>query len=222
MKCEQCNKEHDGSYGSGRFCRQACSRSFSTKSKRKEISEKSRQWMLKNKPPTIVNKECLFCSAKFQVKKTKKNQKFCSRSCACKWPYDERSPDFARNKARAIERGKKSAAAQRDTRRSKNEIYFASLCEEHFERVLTNEPMFNGWDADVIIPELKIAVLWNGKWHYEEIMEGTSLKQIQNRDKIKMKEIRKAGYEPYVIKDMGKENPALVKVEWLKFLRNIS
>lgn len=40
MKCENCEKEHDGSYGSGRFCSSKCARGFSTKSKRKEINEK--------------------------------------------------------------------------------------------------------------------------------------------------------------------------------------
>ena len=44
-----------------------------------------------------------------------------------------------------------------------------------------------------------------------------SLKQIQNRDKIKISEIIKAGYKPYVIKDMGKYNPAFVKEEYEKF-----
>jgi len=40
MKCENCNKEHDGSYGSGRFCSSKCARGFSTKSKRGEINKK--------------------------------------------------------------------------------------------------------------------------------------------------------------------------------------
>ena len=31
MICENCGKEHDGSYGSGRFCCKECARSFSTK-----------------------------------------------------------------------------------------------------------------------------------------------------------------------------------------------
>jgi len=35
MKCENCGKEHDGSYGSGRFCCKECARSFSTKNKKK-------------------------------------------------------------------------------------------------------------------------------------------------------------------------------------------
>lgn len=39
MKCENCKSDHDGSYGSGRFCSKKCARGFSTKSKRKEINE---------------------------------------------------------------------------------------------------------------------------------------------------------------------------------------
>jgi len=38
--CENCECEHDGIYGSGRFCSTKCSRGFSTKAKRKEINEK--------------------------------------------------------------------------------------------------------------------------------------------------------------------------------------
>lgn len=30
MKCEKCNEEHDGSFGSGRFCNVKCANSFST------------------------------------------------------------------------------------------------------------------------------------------------------------------------------------------------
>jgi hypothetical protein len=37
--CENCSKEHDETYGSGRFCSIKCARGFSTKAKRKEINE---------------------------------------------------------------------------------------------------------------------------------------------------------------------------------------
>jgi hypothetical protein len=37
IKCENCGEDHDGSYGSGRFCSIKCARGFSTKEKRKEI-----------------------------------------------------------------------------------------------------------------------------------------------------------------------------------------
>lgn len=39
MKCEYCNLDHDGTYGSGRFCKKTCATGFSTQSKRKEINE---------------------------------------------------------------------------------------------------------------------------------------------------------------------------------------
>ena len=50
MKCENCGIEHEGAYASGRFCSKKCSKSFSTKAKRKEINEKV-SIKLKGMPP---------------------------------------------------------------------------------------------------------------------------------------------------------------------------
>lgn len=61
-------------------------------------------------------------------------------------------------------------------------------------------------------------MLWNGAWHYKEgLGRNHSLLQVQTRDKIKMAEIEKAGFKPYVIKDMGRENPEFVVQEFEKF-----
>lgn len=242
MTCENCGKKHDGAYGSGRFCSAKCARGFSTKKKRKEINEKvskkltgkanprwrgksnpnynrdSLQTKAKNDLQTKLTKSCLHCHADFEVSWKRRKQKTCNRLCANRWMYNPENPDYDKNIAAQRERAKKSAASQAARRRSKNEILFAEHCKAHFGEVLTNEPMFNGWDADVIIPEIKTAVLWNGKWHYEEIMPGTSLKQIQNRDAIKLKEIARAGYEAYVIKDMGGKDEAFAKREFDKFV----
>jgi len=40
MECERCLVQHDGNFGSGRFCSAKCARSFSTRAKRAEISKK--------------------------------------------------------------------------------------------------------------------------------------------------------------------------------------
>lgn len=109
-------------------------------------------------------------------------------------------------------------SAKSQSRRSKNEILFSELCSSHFSNVETNIPFFNGWDADVIIHDLKLAVLWNGKWHYEQLTLTHSLKQVQSRDAIKMKEIENFGYFPYVIKDLGKYNPIFVEEEFRKIV----
>ena len=125
---------------------------------------------------------------------------------------------------RFVEIGRKSAEIQKETRRSKNEIYFFELCKNHFNNISHNERIFNGWDADVIIEDYKIAVLWNGPWHYKQICKNHSVKQVQNRDKIKLNEIKKMGYIPYIIKDDGSENKKFVEEQFnifLNFIKNI-
>lgn len=41
MTCEKCGKEHDGSYGSGRFCSERCARSFSGSGRSEESRKKT-------------------------------------------------------------------------------------------------------------------------------------------------------------------------------------
>ena len=110
------------------------------------------------------------------------------------------------------------ASAKSQNKRSKNEILFCEMCELYFEDVKHNEPMFSGWDADVIIEDLKIAILWNGVWHYKKISKKQSLEQVQSRDKIKLNEIKNCGYRAYIIKDMGSYDPIFVKEEFDKFI----
>ena len=51
MKCEfsPCKADHDGSFGSGRFCSLSCSRAFSTAEKRKQINQKVSKTLSRNK-----------------------------------------------------------------------------------------------------------------------------------------------------------------------------
>jgi hypothetical protein len=102
-------------------------------------------------------------------------------------------------------------------RRSKNEIMFFELCTLEFNNVKNNESIFCGWDADVILMDEKVAVMWNGKWHYEKITEKHSVVQVQNRDRLKIKSIIEMGWTPYIIKDMGVHNKSFVTKEFQKF-----
>lgn len=56
MKCEICKKEHDGSYGSGRFCSVMCAHSFSTKEERVEINQKVSKIMLRRREDYHYNR----------------------------------------------------------------------------------------------------------------------------------------------------------------------
>lgn len=76
--CENCGKEHDGEYASGRFCSSKCSKSFSTKSKRSLINKKVSK-KLSKKPYHLI---CEFCGKIFETKN--KKQKCCSVSCGAK------------------------------------------------------------------------------------------------------------------------------------------
>ena len=102
-------------------------------------------------------------------------------------------------------------------RRSKNEIHFAELCKSIYKDVLTNKPIFNGWDADVILPNEKIAALWNGAWHHRKIGMYHSLALTQSKDKIRIKEITDVGYTPYIIDDFGWEDPKFVLEKFEEF-----
>ncbi len=79
MKCEYCNKEHDGAYASGRFCSKECARGFSSREKRKEINIKVSKTLTKNKKWSLKQlepKSCLNCGA------TIKNARiYCSNQC---------------------------------------------------------------------------------------------------------------------------------------------
>lgn len=149
---------------------------------------------------------CEICGKIFTVERRRRHRKFCSKPCA--------SSATGKKYGSIIGR----LSAQKMVRRSKNEILFSEMCAEKWA-IVCNEPMFDGWDADVVIPELKIAVLWNGIWHYKDkIRPGHSLLQVQTRDQIKLKVIERHGYKSYVVKDMGRHNPKFVKEEFDKFV----
>jgi hypothetical protein len=175
--------------------------------KPKNIPEKIKS---KIKPTKI----CITCGNGYVGKRTK--QKNCSKKCAnVAWKTKEKREAAKINGSKG---GKISASIQ--TRRSKNEIYFSKLCMDYFgnENIKTNEPIFDNWDADVIIINLKIAVLWNGIWHYQKVNEKHSVVQVQSRDKIKEGVIEKNGYRFFVIKDMGKYNKKFVEFQFQAFL----
>lgn len=218
MKCECCNKEHNGNYGSGRFCSRKCARSFSTKAKRKEINEKVSKKLKGTTRSKKLKLVCKECGKEFIVKYSNRKQQTCSNACRHKFRYNKNNKKYLHNINSSKRGGIKSAKSRQ--LRSKNEIYFYKMCNKYFNRVEHNKNIFNGWDADIIIHDIKVAVLWNGKWHYKKITENHSVKQVQNRDKIKIKEIEKLGYTPYIIKDMGKYNKEFVKEKFNEFLKH--
>ena len=210
--CESCGKVMLEKFGSGRFCSKTCAnRRKVTKETREKISE--RIAMLAG-ATTQVKRNNLIC-------KYLAAPNFCI-ICGATLPFELRTRKTCSDSCLAVYQRKQGLHLSTIiNNRSKNEITFCELCENYFgkENVLHNEPLFNGWDADIIIPKYKIAILWNGPWHYRKITAKHSLEQVQTRDKLKQVEIINCGYTCYVIKDIkGKADLTKVTAEFNNFL----
>lgn len=147
-------------------------------------------------------------------------RRFCN-PCLAIWKKEYQSDNGFENSRK----GGLISTAQ-SCKRSKNDIHFANLCEEAFDNVSVNDSCFtdkngNNWDADVIIHDHHIAVLWNGVFHYKQIHKSQSLKQVKARDKIKHGVIKDNGYTVYIIKDIGKADPSFVLNQFTIFLEYI-
>ena len=208
-KCLNCGKDFETNScylkrGHGNFCSLNCSGEHYGAIRSKEAKEKI--------------KDDLICECGGEKKRKSKR----CRKCMGKSAKEAiRNPlplsNETREKRRAAGRKGGLSSAKKLNLRSSNEILFASLCAKEFT-IVCNQQIFGGWDADIILPELKIAVLWNGVWHYKKITRVHSLEQVQNRDRIKLLKIAEHGFYAYVIKDMGSADPDFVHSEFEKFL----
>jgi hypothetical protein len=89
MICERCKCEHDGNFGTGRFCSKSCanSRGPRTKEFKKKVSKKLKGNIPWNKDKIIVQDEertCPTCKGRFKVKKTSKKV-YCRGKCNPNW-----------------------------------------------------------------------------------------------------------------------------------------
>lgn len=176
--CPKCNATHNMS---GTYCSRACANSRTKSDQLKQLlSTKIAEMSRKLKPKYTKVSRCAICSKWFAG-----TTKTCSNLCRAR---------------RFSDIGKLNAAAV--PRRSKDEIKLFQLCQSYFLNVDHNNPIFNGWDADIIIYDLKIAVLWNGPWHYKSMGHSNhSLLQVQTRDRIKQKEIEALGWKCLIFED---------------------
>jgi hypothetical protein len=207
-KCSHCEQSIEYTRRKNKFCSSSCAAKSNNTGRVVSETQKQKVAELLRKP--TESRFCPTCNTEFQCKISSKKI-YCESKCYSITPEGRYNSSLGGKVG-----GKISASIQ--IRRSKNEILFADKCRIEFGHILENVPMFEGWDADVIIPSKKIAVLWNGNWHRKKLREGHSVKQVQNRDRIKLKKIRDNGYLPYVIEDYGRYNPVFVEQQFHKFL----
>ena len=238
-KCDQCGKQivkkaYEISKTLHNFCSRQCAATYSV-SRRKKLGPYRRKRVKcascgkKILAKSIKRKLCKTCKSQHMIESDKRRGVRAGLKCLqCKTPLMSRRK-YCDECYPAINRMQLAKMRQTQVRRSKNESLFAEMVKQDYQDVLTNEAIFhwikrstgtpgNPWDADVILTRERVAILWNGIWHYKKVMRTQSLKQIRARDRIKMSVIRKNGYTPYVIKDMGSHSKKKVRREYKKFV----
>lgn len=200
-QCEKCGRVMTVFYGSGRFCSRSCANT-------RQHSEETKAKIGKSGLNRVYKRDISKNIISYERNPNRCTQ--CGKALSYNMRFRKTCSDECLHTLRS-ELGKKLVKLQ--NLRSKNEIAFCELCEQYFgkENVLHNVSMFNRWDADIIIPDLKVAILWNGPWHYIEISKTQKLKQVQNRDRIKLKEIINCGYRPYIVEDVKREKDKVEK-----------
>lgn len=198
MGCINCNKPLER--GQSKYCSLSCSATHGNKTGVRNYQKQSDTLKRKGiKPPATISdfpysyvyfNICTFCNTAFYVKEWRhKKRKTCSQTCLS-----------ARKKQSGSVGGRISASKQ--VKRSKDEIKLFNLCLNHFNNVRHNEEILQGWDADIILDDYKIAILWNGPWHYQELdISNHSLIQVQTRDRIKLQIFEEHGWKTLVYED---------------------
>lgn len=132
-------------------------------------------------------KNCKICNTQFET--YSKNKTCCSDNC------------FNQSRKKAGSLGGRISASK-NIKRSKDEIALYDFCKKYFISVRHNEIIKDGWDADIIIDDYKLAILWNGAWHYKQLtFKNHSLKQVQTRDKIKTDVLESNGWKVIIFRD---------------------
>jgi hypothetical protein len=157
--CENCGKNKDEKYGSGRFCSSFCSKSFSTKGKRKEINEKISK-ANKGRGVGDVLLNCGYCGIDFYRDYRRRRQKFCSISCASSHVNmdEERKNKIRRSRINFLKSGKYKGYGNKSIYKFKgNDI----RCDSHVERACVN--YFETLGAtDIERSDLEIKYGYNG------------------------------------------------------------
>jgi very-short-patch-repair endonuclease len=196
--CEMCNNDHDGSFGSGRFCSNHCARGFSTKNKRSEINKKISQ-KLKNKGNAPLIKECKNCSNKFEVKWSKRYKECCSRSCAMllKWKdseYHEKMSNIS--SINAVKKHKDPDIKFGWTKRNKFKMSYpeniANNVLQSYKIKYQYEYSVHPYFIDFALIDYKIAIEIDGQQHL--------LSERIERDKKKDLLLKNNGWTVYRIK----------------------
>ena len=201
ITCKQCGNPHEYKKRNNKFCSRTCSAIFNNTGKKH--SEQTKEKIKKTLSIKNNIKEHQIDVKYKNIEKYDLNPKSCL-VCRNKIEYDKRKNKSCDNEMcrKTIQSIAGRTASSYIKKRSKDEIELFELCQSLNILIYPNEIIADGWDADITFPDLKIAILWNGPWHYKEMnMKNHSLKQVQNRDKLKIKLFESLGWKVLIFED---------------------
>jgi len=151
-----------------------------------------------------------FCSQKCRHRYNTKNNNIFTICFVCKKHIKISRSVFNKSKTKRFYCNKSCAATynnklKRKSRRSKIEIKFYNLLLKEFPNLNilhSDKTMLDGYEADVAIPSLKLAIEWNGIVHFKPIYSQTKLDKIQTRDAEKLKIAANKNINLLVIPDL--------------------
>ena len=163
MKCEKCNKEHDGSYGSGRFCSSKCARSYSTSKDNKEETKDS---------------ECVKCNKPIKINKRSPHTVKC-QNCIDSEKIIIRIPVDGLSKNELFEKRCNWQSARSGIRKHAERVYLRSdepkqcvICgyDKHYE--ICHKINVSDFDGNTLINEINslnnlIALCRNCHWEFD-------------------------------------------------------
>ena len=201
----------------GHFCNTSCSAKFNNKHRRRNkwsIEQRSKvkenNIKLGRKGPDSYNLICKICKNSFVHKR--KDKITCSSKCYHEAVVGQGKTTWNLNKN----------SLHRKIGRSYNEMKLYEMIKNKWPDAKHNLFIFNGFDADIIIPTLKLAIHWNGIWHYKQIINEQHFCNIISRDKMRYEEIERCGYTNYIIKDIkSRKDYNLVNSEFDKLTQYI-
>lgn len=176
LYCENCGKEHDGTYGTGRFCSNGCAHSFSTKNKRLEINKKISESLqktnliltnIRQQKYNLNPKICPIC------KKAISYEKRLNKTCGdknCTYEWYRIAQQKANIKRRFVENGQgrsKSGWYKGFFCNSTYELVFVIYCLDHNIKIERNT---QGYEYE-----------WDGKKHlyYPDFIVNNELYEIK-------------------------------------------